>query len=384
MGNPKRWAGAWRAVRERVYHIIFAFSLVALVALGAWWWVFMNRAITERYESELTRLRLQAEQYQILFGHSNMPPQPQLITRESGLILVPSEQQLPGALPLSPRWPQVSVAVDPERAKSIEDKHHRQMKMWIGEGGFLFLLLVGCVAMLYRLVSAEIRFRKAMDSFLNQVTHELKTPVAGIRSLLQSLTLGRVPTSQMPHLLNLGLSNIDRLEHLIENILVRNRLRTHRFTPQLGPVDLGTLARQVIDHRLQLGLVQQMPGLEIKSRAKALGDAESIRVIMENLLDNAEKYSRGGDAVRMRIREDGDAIVLTVEDRGVGIAPEHIHDIFKPYFRGHEPRDGMLHGSGLGLDICRRLTTAMGGTITAHSEGPDMGSRFELRLRKSP
>lgn len=374
--------GAWRPLRQRVYHIFFGLSLVTLVALGTWWWIFMNHAIADRHASELDRLSMRAEQYAVLLGHAPKRPDGRFLKPDSGLVITGVDRAPEGAMALAPRWADMAVGIDPARRTAIEDKYRRQRVMWLGEGTLLFSLLLVSVAMLYRLVYAEIRFRRAMDQFLNQVTHELKTPIAGIRSLLQSVSLGRVPPAQMPHLLNLGMTNVERLEHLIENILVRNRLRSHRFTPPLTPVDLGALARQVIDHRLQLGLNQEMPGLEIKTRTKAAADGESVRVILENLLDNAEKYSRG-ESVRVRVAEDGDQIVLSVEDRGVGIAPEHIHEIFKPYFRVEQPVNGVLHGSGLGLDICRMLSGRMGGTIEAFSEGREMGARFELRLRKA-
>ncbi|MCZ7585197.1 MAG: HAMP domain-containing histidine kinase [Deltaproteobacteria bacterium] len=243
------------------------------------------------------------------------------------------------------------------------------------------LILVGTV-MLYRLARVEARYRRELDRWLDLVTHELKTPLAGVRTLLQSMALGRVPEEERPRLLNLGRRNVERLEHLVQNILIRNRMRRRRLELRDERIGLGNFTSKLIEQRVTSGVAVHKPVLRADEEVVASADPDALRVILDNLLDNAEKYGRGDKPVCVDVRVDAGAALVEIADSGQGIAKDDLERIFHLYFRaGGDP--GGDRGSGLGLAISRDLAERMGGSLTARSEGRGKGAIFSLRLRRN-
>jgi signal transduction histidine kinase len=374
---------ARKILQEHGYHLFFAFSLFALLALAAWWSVFMIKAINERHENALEKLRYEARMIAAISGHVKESPFIGILDRYPGLEIAPATASSKNAFPLSPNWSGYEVRISHQKMEQIEKKFTRQKVMWIGEGSMLFLLILIGMFMLYRLVGVEHRYRAEMDRFLDLVTHELKTPLAGVRSLLQTIAMGRLPAESLPQVTGLGMKNIERLDHLVQNILVRNRLRHKKYILQNERIDLRECAQRTIDHRVEAGTSHMKPILDPGDNPQVLADRESLRVILDNLLDNAEKYGLGEKPIHVSIAGEKDLAVFAVIDSGTGIAPENLELVFNPFFRVQTRLEKTPRGSGLGLAICRDLVARMGGTIRAASDGLGRGARFEVRLPRS-
>ena len=161
----------------------------------------------------------------------------------------------------------------------------------------------------------------------------------------------------------------DRLEHLSETILAYQRaLRSEPATWH----DAATLLHDILEHRGDLAPAAMPTGLQVWA------DADSVRVIVENLLDNAAKY---GDSTSTRITHERRESEwhLHISDGGVGFPPADAERLFDVFTRG--PGTTGHHGSGLGLYIARQLAAQMGGALNAASDGPGKGARFTLVLR---
>ena len=263
--------------------------------------------------------------------------------------------------------------VDP----SLAESHYRQRVMMLGESSLLLTLAVTLIALAWRQAQRERAQIRRLEGMLAASTHELKTPVAAVRALLESLQNGVLPPEKAGPYLVKGIDACGHLEHLIEGILSYQAAMA-RHT-ELQAIPLKNLVEAVLEHRL--GSVH---GEQIVCELGALGERsvqaaeDPVRVILENLLDNARKYG-AGKPVRLSAVEEGAWLSLLVSDEGSGFASEEAAQLFEPYQRGQSGR--RIHGTGLGLYLARGLARSMGGELVARSDGPGKGACFSLRLR---
>lgn len=268
------------------------------------------------------------------------------------------------------------------RALALDDitRHtERQKLMLAGEttvaGSTLFVLLAG----LFLLARNRRKANSAIRSMLQITAHELKTPIAGLKALLQSLQLGSIPEAMKLSMLNRGLDEANRLEHLTETVLAYQRAVVQP-TLHLEETLASTLVKKLLEHRKSTFTTENVawtPGEEVLVKA----DPDAFRVVLENLLDNARKY--GGGKVSLEEKVDGERYVLAVKDEGIGFETKDAKGLFEPWVRRQE-HQVTKHGSGLGLYLSRQLAHAMGGSLSAHSPGPGKGSTFSLTLKLAP
>ena len=378
--------------RARGYHLLFGFSLLALGALGVWWSVFFLRSVEVERTAQLSHLRHTAVATALSLGHRDDPPAlVASLPRQSALRVVRMDETMAEdglSFRTVPRHPGFAVRITDEAVAAVDDKMRRRRIMFIGEGGLLFVLIGIGTVMLYRMVRTERRHVHRMEAFLGAVTHEMKTPLAGIKSLLQTLGAGHIPEEDEKRLLAMGLKEAERLEHLVENILVSGRLRTERQEVRAEPTALRAFLEAFRRHRERY-LLGMEGTLQVSwelpdDDACVLCDPTALHTVLENLTDNAFKYGGGQPAVTVHAHEAGGRIRISVEDRGIGFAPERAEQLFVPFRRALEQESAAQHGTGLGLAIARALTRRMGGKLTAESDGPGRGARFIVELAKAP
>ena len=239
----------------------------------------------------------------------------------------------------------------------------------------------------------EIRRNEQHDSFINAVTHELKTPIASIRLYLQTLQRLDVAEAQRRQFYELMLLDSDRLMHTVEQVLKAGEA-AHKKTPaQRMPVEFDALVRECMDlararHHLQATDLEYRESLSPYSKngagASVLGDPEELRTAVSNLLDNAVKYSPDGVRISVELAApDEDRLVLRVRDQGVGIPEQELKRIFKRFYRVTQRSLSQAKGTGLGLFIVRSIARKHGGRVFAESDGAGKGTTvtFELPRR---
>jgi signal transduction histidine kinase len=223
-----------------------------------------------------------------------------------------------------------------------------------------------------------------MRAFIGSVTHEMKTPLAGIRNLLQTAAAGKLPEDRHEELMRMGLSETERLEHMIENVLIAGRLRSDHQPLQMTVTGLRDFFEGFLAHRRESMMQAQEVILDGDvPEVDVLVDPDALRVILENLVDNGLKYGGKDPRVTIGLCEKGDRVVVEVRDEGVGFEPSEAETLFAPFHRAMSGSSSR-HGTGLGLSIARTLARRMGGDLTAHSDGPGRGSRFEVILSGRP
>jgi two-component system, OmpR family, sensor histidine kinase SenX3 len=232
----------------------------------------------------------------------------------------------------------------------------------------------------------EIRRNEQHDSFINAVTHELKTPITSIRLYLETLQRRDVDEAQRKEFYRLMLSDTDRLLGTVDQVLKAGQI-SQKAPRHREEIDFAGLVQECVElargrHHLAPGLVRFVPNGN-GSAPHVFGDVEDLRTAVLNLLDNAIRYSGEKVDVAAEVGSDEENVVLKVRDRGVGIPEDELKPIFKRFYRVRGPGLATAKGTGLGLFIVRAIARKHGGKVFAESEGRGQGATLTLELPRS-
>lgn len=228
----------------------------------------------------------------------------------------------------------------------------------------------------------EMRRSDQHDSFINAVTHELKTPIASIRLYLETLQSRDLNETQRKRFYGIMLEDTDRLINTVEQVLRAGHLG-QKSTKHFQRLDLEEIVRDCAT------LAQSRHHLAPEnirfinyslSSTFVQGDPEELRSAIHNLLENAVKYSPGKIAITVEILDEASDLLVRVTDKGQGIPQGELKRIFRRFYRVNERLRQRVTGTGLGLFIVRGIARRHGGSAYATSEGEGRGATVTLRL----
>jgi two-component system phosphate regulon sensor histidine kinase PhoR len=231
------------------------------------------------------------------------------------------------------------------------------------------------------------RLERLRQEFAANVSHELKTPLAVIKAAVETLLDG---AADDPAARELFLGQVadqgDRLHALILDLLSLARIEAGAEVLEFHPIAVGDAVASCLErHRTRaeakgLKLAALPPGA---SEVVAWADADALDQILDNLIDNAVKYTPEAGQIRVRWRAEGPDVYLEVEDTGMGIPEPDLPRVFERFYRVDKARSRELGGTGLGLSIVKHLTQSMGGGVSAAST-LGQGTTFTVRLPRPP
>ena len=221
----------------------------------------------------------------------------------------------------------------------------------------------------------------ARNEFLNNIAHELRTPLMIATGYLQMLQRGMVTGEQLSAGIDTVARNVQQIATLVNDILFLQEMEL--VLPEFQAVDMNEIARQVID-RYRAKALERGVTLRLEPRLglpPAMGDAKSLERALMALVDNSIKFSPKGGDVTMLLRETKDSILVAVEDHGIGMSKDTMPRIFDRFYHLERHEDNLFGGIGLGLSITRQVIKQHQGTLEVTSE-PGKGSTFTLTLKK--
>lgn len=257
-------------------------------------------------------------------------------------------------------------------------------------GVIFFLLVIAGLVLNTIFLIREIRRNEQHDSFINAVTHELKTPIASIKLYLETLQRRELDPAQRQQFYGLMLDDTDRLLSTVEQVLKAGQLRMTRAKRQ--PVEFNF--RELVNECMGLARTRHhlppsalyweaaAPAAAADAPITVHGDPEELRTAVANILDNAIKYSGGQVDVSVHIETlpSDNRIALRVRDRGIGIPAHELKRIFKRFYRVRGRPFSQAKGTGLGLFIVKSIARAHGGRVFAESGGSAPGTTVTFEL----
>ena len=234
---------------------------------------------------------------------------------------------------------------------------------------------------LHRARSEAESANRLKDEFLATLSHELRTPLNAILGWTSMLARGQVEAGKLPHVFEALDRNAQSQAQLIGDVLDVSRIITGKLQLQSRTVDVCDLVSRAAD-ALRPAAVAKNVAITADAPAPCLvfGDPDRLQQVFWNLLSNAAKFTPAGGRIDVSVARDAGDVVVTVADTGVGIAPEFVPFVFDRFRQADQTTTRAHGGLGLGLSIVKHLVELHGGTVTASSEGPGRGARFDVRL----
>jgi signal transduction histidine kinase len=268
------------------------------------------------------------------------------------------------------------------KERSIDEEIQRFTVAKMAMIAFIDALLGAGLLLVYNNVRRELHLSRLKSDFVANVSHELKTPLALIRLFAETLELGRVPSDdrkkQYYQVIN---KESQRLAQLINNILDFSRIEAGRKEYRFAKTDVGRIVQDVVEayrfqieqqgFQLEVHVADDLPEIEV--------DKEAVGQALLNLVNNAVKYSRDEKWMRIEARREGDKVLISVADKGIGIAKSEHLKIFEKFYRAEDSLVHETKGSGLGLSLVKHIMEAHGGGVMVDS-APGKGSTFTLAL----
>ena len=262
------------------------------------------------------------------------------------------------------------------KTHAIQDFQLRKTKQFIGEGlTILVLFLLGAIYV-YRSLKKQLRYADQQQNFMMAVTHELKTPIAISHLNIETLLKRDLDSTQQLKLLEATLKETKRLDSLSTNILLTAQLDMGQYEANKQLVNVSELVRQNIKS-FQERYPSRICNTMVEDAMEIQGEPLLIQLLINNLIDNANKYAPVTDPIYIHLQSHQNMIQLIVKDQGPGIAAADKNKVFEKFFRVGAETTRTTKGSGLGLYLCKRITEFHNATIQLTTNTPT-GSIFTV------
>jgi len=331
MAHRSKLTASFKVKRLRTIFIIYWFLLAYIIAALVWWFIALmqqNNILTE---------------YKLQQVHAN--------------------------------------AADQQKINKIEQDKKRKTTQYIGEGvTFLLLILAGAV-FIFRVVRRQFKQSQQQQNFMMAITHELKTPIAVTKLNLETLQKHKLSTDQQQRLITNTLQEANRLNDLCNNMLLASQIEAGGYKVTNEEIDLTSLVYDCVQDFI-IRYPQRNIETDLQQNIFFTGDRLLLQIAINNLLDNAIKYSPRESKVAVELRTKNNTITLLVKDEGKGIAEEEKEKVFDKFYRAGNMYTKGAKGTGLGLFLTKKIVQQHDGNIILTNNHPH-GCNFVISFKES-
>ena len=264
-----------------------------------------------------------------------------------------------------------------EKQNKITEEQNRKTGQYIGEGITFLLLISAGAVFVFRAISRQFKQAHQQENFMMAITHEFKTPIAVTKLNLETLQKRLLNDEQRQKLISSTIQEANRLNALCNNMLLTSQIEAGGYKMVLERIDFSSLVKECTQD-----FTVRFPNRKIETQlpeeALINGDMLLLQLAVNNLLDNAIKYSGKEDIVLLKMLKGSKGIHLQVIDEGEGISNKEKENVFEKYYRGSQ---GKTKGTGLGLYLTKKIVQAHNGTIKIENNLL-RGTIFEIMLKE--
>lgn len=266
-----------------------------------------------------------------------------------------------------------------DKTFAIDKEVKKNTWKYVAEGvTFLILILIGAV-FVYRSISRQLKIQQQQQNFMMAVTHELKTPISVARLNLETLQKYNLDEEKKQKIIRTTLDETSRLDFLTNNILVAAQLESNNFKAEKEELDLTALLKDCI-RQFSNRFPERNFTEDIEGDTDIKGDSLLLQMLINNLLENAAKYSPKGSPISTSLKKYRSGIELQIKDQGIGIDETEKDKIFNKFYRIGSEATRKTKGTGLGLYLCRKIAKDHNGDITMTNNEPQ-GSIFAVTFK---
>lgn len=266
--------------------------------------------------------------------------------------------------------------------RQIEDEKKRKTAQYIGEGSIFFLLIAAGAAFLYRTVKKELKLSIDQQNFMVAVTHELKTPLAVAKLNLETMQRRQLDEAQQNKLIGNTIAETNRMNALCSNLLLNSQMEAGGYQIADETIILQDLVKQTVIEYQRRYPERTFLAENISDQMQLHTDSFLLQMALNNLLDNAVKYTAKETLIRIRPYSSGNKLCLEVKDEGPGIPDAEKNQVFEKYSRLGNTATQRSKGTGLGLYLVKRITKVLNGQIMLTDNQPS-GCKFTITLKSN-
>ncbi len=249
-------------------------------------------------------------------------------------------------------------------------------------GGLILLVAISfSMSLIFRHLNIQLKITKMYDNFIANITHELKSPLSSIQLHLETLNTRNVSEEKQKEFLELMLKDSNRLKNLIDSILEISALEQKKISHNYQMFNAESLINKIINESIEQYKLK--PGtitINGNANCKCVVDYGALKIVFNNLIDNAIKYSSDKPEIEILLRCNSKKLMIDFSDKGIGISSKENRKIFNKFYRIYNPNSPSVKGTGLGLYWVQEIIKTHGGKISVHSEGENKGVTFKLEL----
>jgi K+-sensing histidine kinase KdpD len=316
----------------RYIFIIYWFLLAYILAALVWWFIALNRQNRQMMQYEMEQLQQTDNNYQ------------------------------------------AAVA----KIRSLEK---RKTAQYLGEGITFFLLIIAGAVFVYRAVRRELKISEQQQNFMIALTHELKTPISVAKLNLETMQKRKLDEQQQQRLLQNTLEETNRLNALCNNMLLSSQIEAGGYRITNEETNFSELVNKCV-HDFITRYPHHKTETDIAAGIFIDGDRLLLQMLVNNLIDNAQKYGPKDSPVSISLSEKNNRIILQVKDRGKGIAAGEKEKIFNKFYRIGNTATKSAKGTGLGLYLSKKIAKQHHANITVTDNSPS-GAIFTVTLHSS-